>query len=134
VRGGGGAAAAWGGGRANFETCVLSQDQAGVSPSPASCRPPPSHHRPLTPPPHVHPPSRQKGDTNFTTSCQKKAKIHQGSVNHVSGSRFTRTCLSPQPELLVFSEARVCACPCVCVCVYVCPGVCVCMCLGLCSC
>ena len=56
------------------------------------------------PNPDPSPHRRTKGDLNFLTACKKKAKIHQGSVNHTSGSRFTRTCLSAQPEFLVFSE------------------------------
>ncbi len=55
--------------------------------------------------------SRNVGDTNFTTTCQKKAKLHQSSVNCHSGSRFTRVYTSDSaralgggPEFLVFSE------------------------------
>jgi len=54
---------------------------------------------------------RRVGEVNFTTSCQKKAKLHQSSVNYHPGSRFTRVstpeshrALGGGPEFLVFSE------------------------------
>jgi hypothetical protein len=55
--------------------------------------------------------SRSVGDVNFTTTCQKKAKLHQSSVNYHPGSRFTRAstpeahrAMGGGPEFLVFSE------------------------------
>eukprot|EP00624_Nannochloropsis_granulata_P002003 evm.model.NODE_19466_length_64249_cov_18.424255.18 len=55
--------------------------------------------------------SRTVGDVNFTTTCQKKAKLHQSSVNYHPGSRFTRAstaeahrAMGGGPEFLVFSE------------------------------